>query len=309
MSESGGVLLFIERVLKNAFFFVLFVSILSSFNVASATFAQEENAEASKNADPNRSASEFDFGDPENWPRLDGPSDSALRFRVDNVVRFTENEREIALKTSTVFCDDLAFDFIGDNGEITVYSFAAQKFVLIDPIRRMQTEIKVSEIDRFFEKIKPRLREKENKFYDFILSPEFDVSQKDAELLFQSKWIDYRATTQILDSPNLRDAYYQFVNDLSKLNVFINPGVLTPFARLKINQYFAEESRFPEKIVVDFYPKGKMFFNKSIQVRNEHKIALRLSEKDRNRITRAIHFAAQFPKVDFQTYYRKLNER
>ena len=44
-------------------------------------------------------------------------------FRVDSVVKLTENEVVTEIKTSTVFGEDAVFDFIGDNGEIIVYQW------------------------------------------------------------------------------------------------------------------------------------------------------------------------------------------
>lgn len=252
----------------------------------------------------------FHFDASTRWPELDATSETSLRFRVDAVVKFSRNEdEERSFKTSSVFCDDFAFDFIGDNGEIIVYSFTEKKFALIDPIRRLRTEVDVDEIDRFLSFVKPRLEKRDDGFCAFMTDPSFETSQKEDELLFQSKWIDYRATTRAFDDPRLVAAYFDFANALCKLNVFMNPGSVTPLARLVVNRRFEEEARFPEKIVVDVYPKGKMFFNRSFQTSSEYKLARRLSEKDRNRVMRAIHFAAQFQEVNFRTYYRKANER
>ena len=225
-------------------------------------------------------------------------------------MKFSRNEdEERSFKTSSVFFDDFAFDFIGDNGEIIVYSFSEKKFALIDPIRRLRTEVAAEEIDRFLENVKPLLEKRNDAFCAFMLAPTFEVSRKEDELLFQSKWIDYRATTRAFDDPKIAAAYFDFANALCKLNVFMNPGSVTPLARLAVNRRFQEEARFPEKLVVDVYPKGKMFFNRSFQANNEYKLARRLSEKDRNRVMRAIHFAAQFQEVSFRTYYKKASER
>ncbi|MBQ9128867.1 MAG: hypothetical protein IJY15_14045, partial [Thermoguttaceae bacterium] len=252
----------------------------------------------------------FHFDSSTRWPEWESTSETSLRFRVDAVVKFSRNEdEERSFRTSSVFFDDFAFDFIGDNGEIIIYSFSEKKFALIDPIRRLRTEVDAEEIDRFLENVKPLLEKRDDAFCAFMLEPSFEVSRKEDELLFQSKWIDYRASTRAFDDPKIAVAYFDFANALCKLNVFMNPGSVTPLARLAINRRFQEEARFPEKLVVDVYPKGKMFFNRSFQASNESKLARRLSEKDRNRVMRAIHFAAQFPEVSFRTYYQKSNER
>lgn len=288
-----------------------------AFAVAVATAASlgadETNGGASSTESETKAqngGSVFHFDSSTRWPEWESTSETALRFRVDSVVKFSRNEdEERSFRTSSVFFDDFAFDFIGDNGEIIIYSFSEKKFALIDPIRRLRTEVDAEEIDRFLENVKPLLEKRNDAFCAFMLEPTFEVSRKEDELLFQSKWIDYRATTRAFDDPEIAVAYFDFANALCKLNVFMNPGAVTPLARLAVNRRFQEEARFPEKLVVDVYPKGKMFFNRSFQASNEYKLARRLSEKDRNRVMRAIHFAAQFQEVSFRTYYQKSNER
>lgn len=238
--------------------------------------------------------------------RIEG---SELQFRVDNVSRFIRNERVATYSSSTVFYDDMVFDFVGENGEIVVYSFRLQKFTLIDPIRRIRTEIDETEIDRFLARIKVILRDKEDGFSTFMTEPSFDISQKEDEFFFQSKWIDYRATTAPFEGEAQADAYFRFVDAMGKLNVYMNPGVVTPLARMEANRKFMQDSRFPKKVVAEIYPKGKTIFTKTFQVENESSLSRRLSERDRSRINRAIHFFVQFPFVSFKTYFEKTSGR
>ncbi|MBR4976887.1 MAG: hypothetical protein IKY61_07495 [Thermoguttaceae bacterium] len=133
----------------------------------------------------------FHFDSSTRWPEWEATSETSLRFRVDSVVKFSRNEdEERSFKTSSVFFDDFAFDFIGDNGEIIIYSFSEKKFALIDPIRRLRTEVAAEEIDRFLENVKPLWENRNDAFCDFMLEQTFDVSRKEDELFFQSKWID-----------------------------------------------------------------------------------------------------------------------
>lgn len=231
------------------------------------------------------------------------------QFRVDNVVRLSQNEREQDFKSSTVFYDDLVFDFVGDNGEIVVYSFTEKKFALLDPLRRLRTELELDEIERFLERIRPILREKNDKFVNFMLKPDFEVSQKENEFFFQSKFIDYHIATRVIDDPKVAEAYFLFTNALGKLNVYMNPGAVTPFARLEANKQLQDDARFPEKIVTDVYPKGKTIFTKTVHITNEATLVWRLSERDKNRVNRTLHFFAQFPTVNFQTYFEKTADR
>ena len=271
--------------------------------VAFAKNAIQEDSDDDKDAEQR---------DDENWFNSESVSGATdVEFRVDNTVRFIRNERESKYSSSTVFHGDLAFDFVGDNGEIVVYSFRAQKFVLIDPIRRMRSVIDESELDRFTDRIREILREKEKKdgFTTFMTNPSFTISRKDDEFFFQSRWIDYRAKTIPLDNEQIADAYFRFVEAMGKLNVYMNPGSLTPLARIEANRKFMEESRFPEKITTEIYPKGKTIFTKTYQIENESTLARRLSERDHSRVARAVQFFEQFQYVSFKTYFEKTSSR
>lgn len=232
-------------------------------------------------------------------------TETLRQFRVDNTVELSQNERKVSFESSTIFYDDYVFDFVGDNGEIVVYSFVEHKFQLLDPIRRIRAELDLVEIERFLTCVKPMLRERDEKFVNFMLDPKFETSRKEDELFFQSKFIDYHIETEAFESEQVSDAYFQFADALGKLNVYMNPGSVTPLARLEANKTLAEGARFPRKIVTNVYPNGKTIFAKTVRIVNESTIARRLSERDRSRVNRAIHFFAQFQLVSFQTYFEK----
>ena len=142
-----------------------------------------------------------------------------------------------------------------------------------------------------------------------MLDPSFETSQKEDEFFFQSKYVDYRVAAPRVENERAAEVYFQFAEALGKLNVYMNPGTVTPLARIEVNRKLAEKSRFPEKIVTDVYPNGKSIFTKTIHISSESTLARRLSERDRNRINRTVHFFAQFPLVNFQSYFEKTSER
>ena len=291
----------------------LILAILMSAVVVFSVSPSSSNGAPSKNdADEAVSKDKEDSESPDDGDWFDAESVSGaseIEFRVDADVRFIRNERQTKYSSSTVFHGDLAFDFVGDNGEIVVYSFRAQKFVLIDPIRRMRSVIDEAELDRFVDRIKTILHEKKDGFTTFMTNPSFTVSQKEDEFFFQSKWIDYRVKTIPFGDEQIADVYFRFVEAMGKLNVYMNPGSLTPLARIEANRKFMEESRFPEKITTEIYPKGKTIFTKTYQIENESTLSRRLSERDRSRIARAVQFFEQFQYVSFKTYFEKSASR
>lgn len=232
-------------------------------------------------------------------------------FRVDSSVKMTENDIVTEIKTSTVFGEDAVFDFIGDNGEIIVYQWKDRKFTLIDPIHRVQTDLSLDDVDTFLERIRSMLLEKKDKFTHFMLDPQFEitVNEQRSSLIFQSKYIDYIIRTRPFDDPALLDDYYHFSQAYSKLNIYLNPGTTTPFARIVINEDLFKRGFFPERFDISVYPKGKWLFGKVVKIESEHKMVRRLSEKDKGRIVRTIHFTEQFPKIPFGKYQKALQDK
>lgn len=237
------------------------------------------------------------------------PAAEASRFRIDSTLTIEREEEIVKIQSSTIFSDKMVFDFIGDNGEIIIYSRDKGLFTLLDPIHRIQTELKQTEIDEFLANIRNALTEERNKFCLFMLNPAFDISRNDerGEIIFESKWVDYRIETRQFDAPELADDYFEFSDAYSLLNVYLNPGTLTPLARIKVNETLRAETRFPANISLSVYPKGKWLFAKMIQFQSEHKIVRRLSENDRGRMLRALLFSRQFPKMTFGKYYQTVN--
>lgn len=229
-------------------------------------------------------------------------------FRMDSVVHLENDDVLTQIKTSTIFSDGAVFDFIGDNGEITIYRPESKIFILLDPIHRIQTELALEKIDSFLDRIRSLFTQKDDLFKRFMAHPEFDFSKSEDgnEFLFQSKWIDYRIKTRSFEDPNLIDSFFDFSDAYSKLNIYLNPGTTTPFARIHINQYLRKDHRFPEHFTLSVYPGGKRLFSKAVKIESQHTLIRRLSEKDKGRIIRALHFVEQFQKLPFGKYQKTL---
>ena len=238
------------------------------------------------------------------------PDDEASlsQFRIDNVMTIRKEGKEdgVRVATTTLFGQGVVIDFIGDNDEVIIYNRKTKTFTLLDPIHRVQTELTLAEIDEFIASLRTFVAEKKDPLSNFLLDPKFDVTRSDeaGEISFASKWYEYFIETRSFDDPLLSDAYFEFINVYTKLNLYLNPGVFTPMARMAVNDLLTREKRFPAKIRLILYPKGKALFAKPDIITSEHKIIRRLAEEDLGRIVRATHFAEQFPKITFGNYYQ-----
>ncbi len=235
---------------------------------------------------------------------------NSRHFRVDSVVRLEKTDSITEIKTSTVFSEGAVFDFIGDNGEIIIYRKEKGLFILIDPIHRVQSELSLEDIEVFLVNIRSRLLQNKDKFNRFMAEPLFDITKNETgdELIFQSRWIEYKVQLRSFEEAGLDNEYYLFSDVYSKLNIYLNPGVTTPFARIQINEELRRTGQFPHYIEIALYPKGKWLFGKVIKIESRHTLVRRLSEQDKGRITRALHFEVQFPKIPFGRYQKMTRE-
>ena len=238
-----------------------------------------------------------------------GDETAALsQFRIDNVLTIRKEGEEdgVRIVTTTLFGKGMVIDFIGDNDEVIIYNRKTKTFILLDPIHRVQTELSLNEIDQFIDNLRTVISGQKDPFSQFLSKPAFEVTRSDesGELSFVSKWYEYLVTTRSFDDPELSEVYFEFIDVYTKLNLYLNPGNYTPLARMAVNELLARERRFPAKIRLTLYPKGKTLFAKPDIITSDHKIIRRLSEEDLGRIVRASHFSEQFPKRTFGNYYK-----
>lgn len=301
-ASSGGAFLSFLRIIS------MFVFLFGIGTVPGRASATKGDSDAPSSAESTVDVPRTNPPDGE-----DSETASLNRFRIDSVLTIREDGKSegIKIETTTLFSKGAVIDFIGDNDEIIIYNRVRKNFILLDPIHRIQTELTIADIDLFLSNLRKSISEKEDKFYQFILHPEFDISRNDesGELFFQSKWFEYRILTRSFADPVLCGDYFEFSEVYSKLNIYLNPGTFTPMARMKINETLQGEKRFPAQIALTFYPNGKRLFAKSVEIKSEHKMIRRLSEEDHGRIVRANHFSRQFPKMTFGNYYKTVTEK
>jgi hypothetical protein len=229
----------------------------------------------------------------------------AADFRIENRV-FLDDEPDMVSESTTLFATGRVYDFFGgENDEIAVYDPSHQRFILLDPARRVKTEIKSAYIDTWIEALQKKAEGHENPFVRFLAQPKFDRSfdQATGVLTMSSPSMTYRIETVPAESEEIAREYGQFADAYARLTAVTSDVPLPPYPRLAVNAALRERKELPKRLerTVERTGLGPLP-NKSVTIRSEHVIAWRLVDSDRRRIDQAADYLASFKEVPLQAY-------
>jgi hypothetical protein len=225
-------------------------------------------------------------------------------FRVENKV-FVGNETTPRSESTTIFHEGVVYDYLEKPAEIIVFDKARKRFVLLDPSRRVRTELSTDEVQALSHNLRTWAGGQDNAFLNWLARPKFDqqVDEKTGELLFESPWLVYRVTVAPAESDEIARQYREFSDWYVQLNTRLNPGYKQTFARMVVNEALAKRGELPREVHLTV--KSKVPFQKTT-ARGQHQVVRRLVQSDRDRVAQTDQFMAIFPPVEFEQYQKKL---
>lgn len=233
----------------------------------------------------------------------------AQNFRVENTL--TSGNK--TTKGVTLFVDGTVYDFIGSNGEIIVFDKPLQEIKILEPTLRLQTSIKLEDLKSQIDEMHVAFQRSESPFLNFVARPVFDETGYDTEsglIVFRSLWADYEFATRVFDDETIAAEYYEYNLWLARLNVRLSPAAVSAMVRAGLNEYLARNNRFPEKVSIKLYPKGKnVLSSTTVQADSTHVILKRIADSDQELIKRAKESLESFTKVPFDSYQVELKKK
>jgi hypothetical protein len=206
-------------------------------------------------------------------------------FRVDSKV-FIGKESLPHSSNVTLFQGAHVYDFLDKPEQITFYDLDRGRIVLVDPQRKVKTEVSSRMLDAFSNTL--RHSAGKDPLLQFALHPTFDIrDDKDGEeRVFTSKLITYRVRTATPEMPDMPARYRQFSDLSARLNALVNRGSLPPFARLAVNESLDASGLLPAK--VEFAASsGRLIGGHTVALRSQHDFRRRLLDSDLRRIDSA----------------------
>ncbi|HEY5315096.1 MAG TPA: hypothetical protein VIK18_21370 [Pirellulales bacterium] len=227
-------------------------------------------------------------------------SASANDFCVQNKVYFAKE----TVQSTTVFSSGTVYDFLESPEEITLFDAARNRFVVLDPTRRVKTEVTTEQVDAFTQKVKGGALDRPVPLLLFLADPKFEETYDDAsgELVLSSEWMKYKVQTAEPKQEDMVERFYRYNNWQAKLNTLIKPGSTPPFARLLLNASLAKRGRLPGEIELTRYAPTK---NRHITLRAEHRFYTGIGRREQKKVEEANRGLVLFSSVPLKEYYQR----
>lgn len=225
--------------------------------------------------------------------------------RIESKV-FLGIDKDPKAENTTIFHRGVVYDYLRSPAETIVLDPSRGRFVLLDPNRRIRTELTTHEVAALSENLRQWAQTQTDAFLKFLAAPKFEeqFDEQTGEVVFQSPWVTYRVATAEADSEAVLQQYREFSDWYARLNARLNPGYKLVFARLALNEALQKRHQLPREITLTVQPRKAFSFQKTV-VRSEHQFVYHLVESDRDRIAQTGQFMAIFQPVEFSQYEKK----
>jgi hypothetical protein len=223
-------------------------------------------------------------------------------FRIESKI-YVGNQTEPWSESLTLFRGGQVYDFLSKPNETTVFNRPRGLVILLDPARKVRTEIRGDRLTAFSDELKLWAAKQTDPLLKFAADPRFEQSlDPNGELLFNSPFINYRVGTTKANTEAVAQQYLDFSDSYARLNALTNPGSVPPFPRLAINAVLFKQQLIPEKVQMTM-PARQRFGGKTT-LRSEHSVAWRLLESDLSKISEADEQLVTFTPVPLEQYMK-----
>ncbi len=226
-------------------------------------------------------------------------------FRVESKV-YVGNEKEPKSENTTIFCKGIIYDYLRSPSETIVLDVARGRFILLDPNRRMRTELSTQEVSALTENLRQWASTQTDALTKFLAAPNFEerFDERTGDVLLQSPWITYRVSTIEPENGAFVQQYREFCDWYARLNARLTPGYKLVFARLSLDEAIEKRHQLPREITLTAQSRRGFGSQKTV-IRSEHQFVYHLVESDRDRVAQTSEYMAIFKPVDFTEYSKR----
>ena len=233
-----------------------------------------------------------------------GQIDRELEFKIETKM-YTEDGKEPVFTNKTVFSQGLIFDFPMVAGstapeEVLVYDSNLKIISLLDLKRQMQLKLMDVQLKKMVDSVRRQMAtdDRSRAMIEQTYEEKLDSDKGSLELI-GSQNMTYRLIGKTPDSPKLLSAYFEFLDVFTRVQI-TDPKKLPPFARLRLNESIRRIGWVPDRVEVTV---GKSdFFPSSFKARTEHKLMMKVTDRDRDEIALAKKNWRALPEVTLAKY-------
>jgi hypothetical protein len=203
-------------------------------------------------------------------------------FRIETKI-FVGDEEEPVSKSTTLFLDGVAYDFLAEPAQTAVFRKPSGgkpgRFILLSDEHQLRTEFSTDQLSGAMEKLRTWASRQTDPFLQFAANPEFEESFEpgSGQLVLASHLENYSVTTKPIDDPQSLAEYRQYLDWYTRLNALLAAPPLPPEPRLRLNEALARHKAIP--LAVELTRAGE-----KEPIRAEHDFTWRLSQDDMARI-------------------------
>ena len=162
-------------------------------------------------------------------------------------------------EVTTLFRSGFVYDFLRHpeikDPETTIFDPFKGRLVVIDPERKLWTQVSAADIQDFTSKLRIEAAGHTDGLLNFLAAPKFKETTENGQTVLTSAFIVYKLKTVPAKSAEVSHEYAEFSHWFAQLNVMVKPGQLPPFARLKINEMLEERQLLPTEVQLTIEPK------------------------------------------------------
>ena len=230
-----------------------------------------------------------------------GPSADA-DFRIDNKV-FVDGQTTPTSESTTIFHQGVVYDFMKQPEEVIVLDKAADRFVLLDTLRKIRAELSTANLLDFNEQLRQSARKQSDPLLNFLADPEFkeEFDETAQELTLSSDWMTYRVLLEKVDESEIMALYREFSDWYARLNTRMSPGSRPATARLLVNEALSRRKATARNVALTITLR-KTFPPKRMSLHSEHQLIRHIAESDLDRVTQTRQFMTIFKPVSFEEY-------
>ncbi len=251
-------------------------------------------------------------------PGEPSPFPEPLAMRVESTL-FAAGDEPVA-KALTIFHNGVAWDFLElprakqpgkDDApvmtlvEIVLHDPARERVVVIDPERRVKTEIANVQLERLGASLATWARESEDRLVRWAGGPDFTEGfrEDDDTIELAGPRTRYAVKHVAATSPDEARSYRRFADTAIMLKALLQPGGMPPFPRLAINRRLEEAGAIPTEVTLEIEARG-VSFGGPTRFRGEHHTHPRVLAEDLDRIAEAEAMMAAAEQVELAEFAR-----
>ena len=227
-------------------------------------------------------------------------------MRVESELFVAGDEQPVA-RSLTLFHEGVAWDFLElpaaeaadaaemQLAEIVLQDPARERVVVINPVRRLKTEIPTIRLERLSVSLARWARESDDRLVRWAGGPDFaeGMLEEEGRLELAGPRVRYAVAHVEAPSAEAAETYRRFADTAILLKALLQPGGIPPFPRLALNQRLGETSSIPAEVTLEIEPRAGLLAGGTDRYRCMHRSRPRLLASDLARLDEArSHVAA-----------------